>query len=49
MTDEEVETKFRTLAGRVLSDARVTSALKRLWKIDEERSAGIAFDVLDKR
>lgn len=49
MTDEEVETKFRTLAGRVLSDARVTSALKRLWKIDEERNAGIAFDVLDKR
>ena len=49
MTDVEVETKFRALAGRVLPHAQVTSALKRLWKIDEERNAGIAFDVLDKR
>ena len=46
MTDEEVETKFRALAARVLPSAQVKSALERLWKIDQEGEAGIVFDVL---
>jgi 2-methylcitrate dehydratase len=46
MTDEEVETKFRTLAGRVLPATQVGDALKRLWNVDQEARAGIAFEVL---
>ena len=46
MTDAEVETKFRALAGRVLPEQQVTSALERLWKIDEEAHAGVVFDLL---
>lgn len=46
MTDAEVETKFRTLAGRVLSESQVDSALKSLWTIDEAREAGVAIDAV---
>ncbi len=48
MSDGEVETKFRTLAGRVLPAARVDSALKQLWNIDQERDAQIVLDVICK-
>ena len=44
MTDAEVETKFRALAGRVLSEARVESTLEALWSLDETRSASVALD-----
>jgi 2-methylcitrate dehydratase len=48
MSDVEVETKFRALAGRVLPAARVDSALERLWNIDQERDAQIVLDVIRK-
>jgi 2-methylcitrate dehydratase len=44
MTDAEVETKFRTLAGRALTEARVERTLQALWSLDE---ASPASDVLD--
>jgi 2-methylcitrate dehydratase len=46
MSDEEVETKFRALAGRCLPAAQVGSALKRLWTIDQEKEVGVVFDLL---
>ena len=46
MSDDEVETKFRALAGRVLPAARVDSALERLWNIDQERDAKIVLDAI---
>jgi 2-methylcitrate dehydratase len=49
MTDEEVETKFRVLAGRFLPATQVDGALKGLWKIDQENRAGIVFDLLCRR
>ena len=48
MTDEEVESKFKLLAGRFLPADRVAAALKVLWKIDQERDAGVALDVLER-
>jgi 2-methylcitrate dehydratase len=44
MTDAEVETKFRTLAGRMLSEARVESALRAIWALDEAGPASVALD-----
>ena len=46
MSDDEVETKFRTLAGRVLPAARVDSALAWLWNIDQERDGRMVLDVI---
>ena len=46
MTDEEVATKFRALAGRKLPETHAADALKRLWNVDQEAGAGIVFDVL---
>jgi len=46
MTDAEVESKFRTLAGRKLSHAQCDQALVRLWKIDQERQPGDVLDAL---
>jgi 2-methylcitrate dehydratase len=46
MSDEEIEAKFRALAGRCLPAAQVGSALKRLWTIDQEKEAGVVFDLL---
>ena len=44
MTDDEVEAKFRMLAGRFLSAAKVEDALQRLRRIDELPEAGQALD-----
>jgi 2-methylcitrate dehydratase len=49
MTDVEVEAKFRALAGRAMPGAQVESALEVLWKIDQARDAGIAFDALVRK
>jgi 2-methylcitrate dehydratase len=46
MTDAEVEAKFRTLAGRALSEGEVERALECLWKIDTAREAAVALDVV---
>jgi len=46
MNDAEVESKFRTLAGRKLPSAQCDQALARLWKIDQERQPGDALDAL---
>jgi hypothetical protein len=35
MTDEEVSSKFRELARRVLPSSRIDRALDRLWKLDQ--------------
>jgi 2-methylcitrate dehydratase len=48
MTDEEVESKFKVLAGRFLPADRIAAALEVLWKIDQERDAGIALEVLEQ-
>jgi len=47
MSDEEVEAKFRQLATRWMSEARIAEALEGLWHLDEiERvSAVLAFFV----
>jgi 2-methylcitrate dehydratase len=49
MTDAEVETKFRALAGRVLPGTQVQSALKRLWKVDETADCGAVLEALTRR
>ena len=46
MDDREVETKFRTLAGRMLAAGQVSTALDRLWNIDNEPQASVLLDVL---
>ncbi len=48
MTDEEVESKFKVLAGRFLPADRIAAALKVLWKIDQEHDAGIALEALEQ-
>jgi 2-methylcitrate dehydratase len=48
MTDEEVEVKFRALAGRFLDADQVGAALSRLWNIDSEPRASVALDVLTR-
>ena len=35
MTDAQLEDKFRSLAGRVLSEAQIESALSHLWALEE--------------
>lgn len=49
MTDEEVEGKFRTLAGRLLPAAQLETALTCLWQIDETPAAAVVLDALCKR
>jgi len=44
MTNAEVGTKFRTLAGRVLSEARVERTLQALWSLDDTAPVSAAFD-----
>jgi 2-methylcitrate dehydratase len=44
MTDEEVEAKFRALAGRMLAVEQVERALACLWEIDSLSLAGAALD-----
>ncbi len=46
MTDAEVESKFKTLAGRFLPEDRIPAALNVLWKIDREHDAGVVLDLL---
>ena len=46
MTDAEIESKFRMLAGRKISTTQADAALRRLWKIDQERQAGSVLDEL---
>src|SRR5207302_11022838 len=40
MTDAEVETKFRALAGPILPEERIIEALDRLWNLDSETDIG---------
>jgi hypothetical protein len=49
MSDAEVETKFRALAGRLLAGTQVQSALKVLWKVDELSDCGAVLEALAKR
>lgn len=44
MSDEEVETKFLALAGRLLPAGPLQSGLKRLWNIDREGDVRSALD-----
>ena len=46
MSDAEVETKFRALAGRFIPGAQVQSALQVLWRLDEASDAGVVLDAL---
>ena len=46
MTDEEVNAKFRSLAGRVLSKEHVDRALERLWRLDEADDLGAIFETV---
>jgi 2-methylcitrate dehydratase len=45
MTDADVETKFRDLAGDVLGPARVSAALQALWRLEEAPRITAALDV----
>jgi 2-methylcitrate dehydratase len=45
MTDADVETKFRELAGDVLGPARVSAALQALWRLEEAPRITAALDV----
>ena len=49
MTDDEVEGKFRALAGKLLPAPQLDTALARLWKIDEAPAAAVVLDALCKR
>jgi curved DNA-binding protein CbpA len=40
MTDAEIEKKFRTLAKKVLPDAKTDTMLARLWKLEDIADAG---------
>ena len=40
MTDEQVERKFRDLAGPVLPDSTIREALDRFWNLDSETDIG---------
>ncbi len=46
MTDADVETKFRDLTADVVGAARVTTALRALWHLDEAPRVGAILDVL---
>ena len=35
LTDADVESKFRALAGEVLAQAQVDAALRALWRLDD--------------
>ncbi|HYC49243.1 MAG TPA: MmgE/PrpD family protein [Burkholderiales bacterium] len=49
MTDDEVESKFRMLAGRYLPTERVDAALKTLWALERMKDCGLVLDALEKR
>ena len=40
MTDQEVETKFRTLAEPLLTDATIREILDRCWNLDNQPNIG---------
>jgi 2-methylcitrate dehydratase len=40
MDDADIEKKFRTLARKVLPDARIDAMLTRLWKLEDIQDAG---------
>jgi len=46
MSDEEVNEKFRSLAGRALPKERIERALGRFWKLDEAAELGGIFDAV---
>src|SRR5207249_7798263 len=46
MTDADVETKFRDLAGDALGAQRASAALQTLWRLDEAPRAGVVLDAL---
>ena len=45
MSDDQLESKFRALAGRTLSEAQVDRALARLWALEEVESVGELFSL----
>jgi 2-methylcitrate dehydratase len=46
MTDADVESKFRDLAGDALGARRASAALQTLWRLDEAPRAGVVLDAL---
>jgi 2-methylcitrate dehydratase len=46
MTDADVESKFRDLAGDALGAERASAALQTLWHLDEAGRAGVVLDTL---
>jgi len=46
MTDADVESKFRDLAGGALGTERASAALRTLWRLDEAPRAGVVLDAL---
>jgi 2-methylcitrate dehydratase len=46
MTDADVETKFRDLAGDALGAPRANAALQTLWRLEEAPRAGVVLDAL---
>jgi 2-methylcitrate dehydratase len=46
MTDADVESKFRDLAGDALGAERASAALRTLWRLDEAGRAGVVLDAL---
>ena len=46
LSDEEVEAKFRALAGGVMEQEQVGSLLSRLWAFEEEPSVPGVIDAM---
>ncbi|MGQ9653901.1 MAG: hypothetical protein ACUVXD_07525, partial [Thermodesulfobacteriota bacterium] len=40
MTDHEVESKFRSMASRVMSQAQMERLIETVWKLDELNDVG---------
>ena len=49
LSDEEVETKFRALAGGVMAQERTEALLSRLWRFEEEPSVPGVIDAMALR
>jgi 2-methylcitrate dehydratase len=48
MTDADVESKFRDLAVDALGPERVSAALRALWRLDDDRRADAALELLTR-
>jgi 2-methylcitrate dehydratase PrpD len=48
VTDEELEEKFRRLAGKALTDEKASQVIGMVWKLDELKDIGQLIDLIHK-